>query len=117
MDAERAIAKANPPNHGGKGTPNKSCEISNPTTLEQPIPSSTIRDMRKAYDNITDEEFEEAKQEAIEHQKPLTRAYFKEKSQEKKGLRDSKSRSYANQPSKPVRSLFRCRYHNYLTMC
>ena len=82
--AERAIAKANPPNHGGKGTENKSCEISNPTTLEEPIPSGTIRDIRKAHDKITDEEFEEAKQEAIENQEPLTRSYLKEKSQEKK---------------------------------
>ena len=37
-NAERAIAKANPPNHGGKGTPNKSSVIQDNATLETEPP-------------------------------------------------------------------------------
>ena len=46
--------------------------------------SKVISEMRQAHDNITDEEFEAAKQEATDNQEPLTRSHLKEKSAEKK---------------------------------
>ena len=82
--AERAIAKANPPKFRRKGTPKSNCGIPNPTFQEEPIPLATIRDLRKAHDNITDDEFEQAKEQAIETETPLTRSYLKEQSAEKK---------------------------------
>ena len=80
--AERAITKANPPK--GRGEGRKNSGILNPTISEEPIPPATIRDLRKAHDNITDDEFEQAKEQAIETETPLTRSYLKEQSAEKK---------------------------------
>lgn len=86
QDAERAIAKANPPKppeDRGQGR-KANHEIPNPVIYEEHIAPTTIRDLRKAHGNITDQEYKAAKQEAIENQEPLTRSSLKEKSAEKK---------------------------------
>ena len=67
---ERAIAKANPPNLGGKGTSNKSCVIPYNAT---PVSGGVIRQIRHAHDPIEDEEFEETVEQAKEDRVPLTR--------------------------------------------
>ena len=89
MDAERAIAKANPPmsrsesaskagKSGGRGR--NSVVILNNTAIEtQPaIRSETLRQIRQAHHRLTDAEYEKAKQESIENQEPLTRSALKE---------------------------------------
>ena len=79
MNAERAIAKANPPNHGGKGTPKINCVIQ-----DNPVSPESLRQMRQAHNGVDDEEFEQAKDYAVDTETPLTRSYLKEKSAEKK---------------------------------
>lgn len=87
QDAERAIAKANPPPSpqesgaaGGRKTAEKNRRTSgrekhNPILEpEKPrIPNWLIKETRKAHDNLSDEEYEKAKAEAVETGKPLTR--------------------------------------------
>ena len=93
IDCEVAITRANPPMSkaesgilGAESTNNRH-GIPNPMPkVETSIPQTTIRDFRKAYDNLDDDEIEQAKQEAIDNQVPLTRSHFKEKSAEKKEL-------------------------------
>ena len=91
IDCEVAITRANPPMSkaesgilGAESTNNRH-GIPNPMPkVETSIPQTTIRDFRKAYDNLDDDEIEQAKQDAIDNQVPLTRSHFKEKSAEKK---------------------------------
>ena len=72
QDAERAIAKANPPNPGGKGVREKSsCVTPNNTTRFSP---STIRQIRLAHSALGDDQYNEIKQTAIKESEPLTRA-------------------------------------------
>ena len=86
QDAERAIAKANPPNPGGKGTPNNSSVIPNNTTSEtKPVISQPqLRQIRLAHNNLSDEEYEAAKAESVETQTPLTRSALREKSKKQR---------------------------------
>ena len=106
MDAERAIAKANPPmsrsesaskagKSGGRGR--NSVVILNNTAIEtQPaIRSETLRQIRQAHDRLTDAEYEKAKQESIENQEPLTRSALKE-IQKKGDLSANKFLRHAN---------------------
>ena len=86
MNAERAIAKANPPptpqwrRRAGlnQGVPQEN------TLSEPPVSPEAIRKMRQAHNGVDDEEFEQAKDYAVETETPLTRSYLKEKSAEKK---------------------------------
>ena len=86
IDCEVAIERANPPKDrgGDRRSDNFQLGTETPIETEQPIKPDTIRDLRKAYNKIEDEEIEEAKQVAIDNQVPLTRSYFREKSAEKK---------------------------------
>ena len=54
--AERAIAKANPANPGGKGTANKSSVAPDDATL----PASTLRNIRQAHRGLSDVRFSES---------------------------------------------------------
>ena len=89
IDCEVAIERANPPRPPEDRGQGRKLNHGNPIPVisEEPlIPQTTIRDYRKAYGNFDDDEIEEAKQEAIDNQVPLTRSHFKEKSAEKKEL-------------------------------
>ena len=85
MRCEREVVNANPSQgHGGdRRSGNFNVTQDN---VEQSFSPESIRQMRQAHSAITDEEFEEAEQEATDNQEPLTRSYFKEKSAEKKEL-------------------------------
>ena len=83
MDAERDITKANPPNPGGKGTPEGSCVVSDNTTQ---IPQTQVRQIRMAHDNISDTEYVEIKSEANKLEEPLTRGKLQMISRRKKQL-------------------------------
>lgn len=86
---ERAIAKANPPNLGGKGTSNKSCVIPDNAT---PVSGGVIRQIRHVHDPIEDEEFEEIVEQAKEDRVPLTRKAWVD-SAHKKRREESAARS------------------------
>ena len=73
MTAERDVTKANPPessvesgSRGGKKEGVTPCH-----TLVSP---ENLRKMRQAHDNLSDAEFDELTQEAIETDEPLTRS-------------------------------------------
>ena len=106
MDAERAIAKANPSmsrsesaskagKSGGRGR--NSVVIENNTAIEtQPaIRSETLRQIRQAHHRLSDAEYERVKQAAIENQEPLTRSALKE-IQKKGDLSSNKFLRHAN---------------------
>ena len=76
-DAERAMARANPPRQGER-TDIEDFGIPNPE-VEQPVKPHTIRDFRKAHDNIPEAEYQEAKKDSIIDEVPLTRAALKDK--------------------------------------
>ncbi len=83
QDAERAIAKANPPNITGR--PKKVVTPNNDFLESEPVISqNNLRQIRQAHNNLSDEEYEEVKQEAIESQIPLTRSNLKEKGKQKR---------------------------------
>ena len=69
QEAERAIAKANPPNPGGRGIPKKNCVIQDNAVG---VSGGVVRQMRMAHEPIEDEEFEEVIEQAKEDQVPLT---------------------------------------------
>lgn len=80
QDAERAIAKANPPMSPSRKTAAKNRGTSGrekrkpiPEPEKPQIPNWLIRETRKAHNNLSDEEYEKAKVEAVETGKPLTR--------------------------------------------
>ena len=87
MDAERDISKANPPNMGGKGTPEGSCV---PPGNATQIPQTQVRKIRMAHDNISDTEYSEIKSEAADNEEPLKRSKLQEIIKDKK-LNKSKS--------------------------
>lgn len=80
QDAERAIAKANPPKtrYEASKTTNQeknSKEVSNSDRESAPtLTNHIIKDMRRAHYKFTDEEYEEVKAEAIANSQPLTRS-------------------------------------------
>ena len=80
QDAERAIAKANPPktkSESSKTTKQEKNvkEVSNSDGESGPALSNhMIKDMRRAHYKFTDEEYEEVKAEAIASSEPLTRS-------------------------------------------
>lgn len=85
QDAERAIAKANPPyskqeygsmggRTAGNGRPKSSgVPQGNDPTEAKKLGRSNIRKMRAAHEHISDDEFEAKKAEAVETGEPLTR--------------------------------------------
>ena len=83
MNAERAIAKANPPKQGERTDKNNFVPQENEVETP-PVSPEAIRKMRQAHNGVDDEEFEQAKDYAVETETPLTRSYLKEKSAEKK---------------------------------
>ena len=68
QEAERAIAKANPANPGGKGTPKNS--VLQDDAVVKP---TTLRNIRQAHDSVDDEEFQEIIEQAKDEAQPLTR--------------------------------------------
>ena len=89
QDAERAIAKANPPKtryEASKTTNEKKNSEEAPNSDGEPVPALTnhmIKEMRRAHYKITDKEYEEIKAEAIANSQPLTRSALREKGYEK----------------------------------
>lgn len=74
-DAERAIAKANPPSQGKR----------NDFVLDKhEVDGQDVRNFRRAHAHIPDQEWEEFKQEAREEQEPVTRSALIRKGQEKR---------------------------------
>ena len=75
QDAERAIAKANPPKQ--RGGDRRSDKFQTPPKGEfenkSPINQKATQNIRRAHTKVTDEQFEQLKQEAINNQEPLTR--------------------------------------------
>ena len=65
-DAERAIAKANPPQQGKRHDLNLSLR-------EGEVNQKTVQNIRQAHSKHNDAEYEDLKQEAVETQTPLTR--------------------------------------------
>lgn len=77
QDAERAIAKANPPQkHGGdrKGKEHKINVILN--NVDFPVKRSNLWQMRLAHDKLKDSEYEDIKAKAITSERPLTRKFL-----------------------------------------
>ena len=83
QDAERAIAKANPPmtrEETAKNAQKKRWKISSrfsePTrdSAEPVVEKSLLNNMRKAHNHVSDEVFEQKKKEAVETGVPLTRS-------------------------------------------
>ena len=68
-----------------KGTPKINCGIQNPTVLKKNL-FHLLQSVTSAKPTTTsdDDEFEQAKEQAIETETPLTRSYLKEQSAEKK---------------------------------
>jgi N6-adenosine-specific RNA methylase IME4 len=85
QEAERAIAKATPPQQG-KRTDRKNFVIENDEVPPDAsiITPQNVRQMRHAHNNLTDAEFEAAQQEAIETQTPLTRSALQKRAKEKR---------------------------------
>ena len=91
QEAERAIAKANPPKTRQESGAQKGKKVELPERdlfgaekPESPISKNIIKHIRKAHNNLTDEEFKAAKQEAIETQTPLTRSALQKRAKEKR---------------------------------
>lgn len=83
QDAERAIAKANPPNITGR--PRKVVTPNNDFLESEPVISkNNLRQIRQAHKNLSDEEYEAAKAESVETETPLTRSALKEKGKQKR---------------------------------
>ena len=88
QDAERSIAKANPPMSSKEMAKRNSNNRSGPhESARKPLPLSLTRRqlsyIRQAHDPLTDEEFEKKKVEAIETNTPLTRRSLQEHSRRK----------------------------------
>ena len=79
QDAERAIAKANPPRQGERT--DKKDFVPPEDEVLKPI---EIRKIRQAHVNLTDTEYEQAIAESAEKQIPLTRSALQEKSKQKR---------------------------------
>lgn len=77
-NAERAIAKANPPK--ARGGDRRSKHFQSPSQrdfdseTEHLIPAKTVQTIRQLHAKLTDQQYEAKIQEAIENQTPLTRA-------------------------------------------
>ena len=74
-DAERAIAKANPP-ESGKRT--DLVTLSN--EVELPVSQGNLRRIRQAHNHLADEDYETIKQQSTEHAEPITRSALQQKS-------------------------------------
>lgn len=102
QDAERAIAKANPPmtrketaRNAHKYRWNKSYSETQDSTIEPPNPpvkQSLLNSVRIAHKNVSDEEFEAKKAEAIETGIPLTRKTLVELGREKQRAQQREER-------------------------
>ena len=81
QDAERTIAKANPPKSREESGAMKGKKVVMP---DNDLSRDSLRQMRQAHDNLSDEEYEQAKAESVETQTPLTRSALQEKSKQKR---------------------------------
>ena len=88
QDAERAIAKANPPQtpqeSGKRGRDTQLGGVLIENTPEPSIKPQEIRKIRMAHDHLSDPEYEAAKAEAVETETPLTRSALQGKSKQKR---------------------------------
>ena len=67
MDAEREVAKANPPNQGARS------DLKKKAPKIDGLNSETKRKIRQAHAHVEDDEYEEIKLEARKQEAPLTR--------------------------------------------
>ena len=88
QDAERAIAKANPPQTPqDSGKRGRDAQLGGAPLENTPKPTIKPREIRKirmAHDHLSDEEYKAAKAKSIETQTPLTRSALQEKSTQKR---------------------------------
>jgi len=70
QDAERAIAKANPPEQGKR---TDKMNFAPPESEVEPIPRKVVSKIRSAHVKVSDEDYEALKAEAVETGEPLTR--------------------------------------------
>ena len=80
QDAERAVAKANPPKSDGR--PKKSVTVGDSFQKELPVTQTNLRNIRQAHNHVSDEEFEAKKAKAVETGIPLTRKELVEQGRE-----------------------------------
>ena len=73
-DAERAIAKANPPPTPSESGARKGQKGVVP---DNTLPQQTIRDIRHAHNKVTDEQYQAAKDKAVSDEQPISRASIK----------------------------------------
>ena len=90
-DAERVIAQANPAIPQAERKPRKPRNDTGGTlssaadqVLEPPMDRRRLSEIRSVHQNLTDEEYEEAKAEALEASEPLTRAGLKRRATAKR---------------------------------
>ena len=85
QDAERAIAKANPPQQRG-GDMSKKKRLYSDTTIEsdESVKPHVIRQMRRAHTHLSDEEYKAKKAESAEKGTPLTRESLIEEGRRKR---------------------------------
>ena len=81
QEAERAIAKANPPMRMGEAGARRGRKVV--VRGDDLIKPSTIRDIRQAHDRIEDSEFTEIIVAATKNEEPLTRKTLLEISKRK----------------------------------
>lgn len=92
QDAERAITKANPPMTPQEARMKRKMKeeslgaVSNRTHTDtkNSLDRRIISDMRRAHSNLSDEEYEAKKAEAVETGTPLTRSALREESRRKR---------------------------------
>ena len=69
-EAERAVAKANPPERGGRGRKTRDSESR--------VSAETVRSIRQAHAQIEDDEFRDVTEQARESGEPVTRKALKD---------------------------------------
>ena len=87
-EAERAIAKANPPKVRGAAKKNS-------VPRGHTISSDTVRKARQAHDRLTDDQFEDVKRQAREQGQPVTRQALKDLVRKKHKAEQIETRQYA----------------------
>ena len=76
QDAERTIAKANPPMTREETGRGHKVGLGEPDFYDS-VSKNEIKHIRDAHNNLTNEEFESAKEEAVKKEEPLTRSKLK----------------------------------------
>ena len=100
QDAERTIDKATPPQQG-KRTDIDNFVIRDHEVDEQPVSPDTRRQIRRAH-NISDEEYEQVKEEYREKQEPITRAALIRKGKEKRNAENAAVREILTAEPVPI---------------